>query len=557
MRSDAIKKGPSRASHRSLLYALGLSESEMKKPFIGVVNSFNEIVPGHVHLRTLSDAVKDGIRNAGGVPFEFPAIAICDGIAMNHSGMKYSLISRDVIADSVEIMMMAHQFDAVVFIPSCDKVVPGMLMAAARLNVPSIFVSGGPMLPGKVGRDRVGLGNVFEAVGAHAVGKMSDSQLTAMEMSACPTCGSCSGMYTANTMACLTEAIGLALPGSGTIPAVYSDRKRLAKMTGEKIMELLQDDVKALDIMTPAALRNALRMDMALGGSTNSVLHMLAIAREAGYDLTLREINEISAATPQICKLNPASDHYISDLNEMGGIRAVMSELVKGNHIELDAMTVNGPLAERLKGSMAADGVIIRTLDNPYSVDGGLAVLTGNLATNGCVVKKGAVVPEMMKHEGPARVYESEEEAVEAIFGGQIKSGDVVVVRYEGPKGGPGMREMLTPTSALAGMGLDRSVALITDGRFSGASRGASIGHVSPEAASGGLIGFVLEGDRIKIDIPARSIELLVSAEELAKRQQAPQPDRNLRGVLKRYQSQVVDSSEGARLRRYGKEDES
>ena len=557
MRSDAIKKGPSRASHRSLLYALGLSESEMKKPFIGVVNSFNEIVPGHVHLRTLSDAVKDGIRNAGGVPFEFPAIAVCDGIAMNHQGMKYSLISRDVIADSIEIMLMAHQFDAVVFIPSCDKVVPGMLMAAARLNVPSIFVSGGPMLPGKVGRERVGLGNVFEAVGSHAVGQMTDSQLTAMEMSACPTCGSCSGMYTANTMACLTEAIGLALPGSGTIPAVYSDRKRLAKMTGERIMDLLHDNVRALDIMTPAALRNALRMDMALGGSTNSVLHMLAICREAGYELTLAEINQISAATPQICKLNPASDHYISDLNEMGGIRAVMSELVKGNHIELDTLTVSGTLRERLQGSPAADGVIIRPLDNPYSVDGGLAVLTGNLAANGCVVKKGAVVPEMMQHEGPARVYESEEEAVEAIFGSQIKPGDVVVVRFEGPKGGPGMREMLTPTSALAGMGLDKSVALITDGRFSGASRGASIGHVSPEAASGGLIAYVQEGDRIKIDIPARSIELLVSEAELAKREPAAQPDRNLRGVLKRYQSQVVDSSTGARLRRYGKEDES
>ncbi|MDD2533370.1 MAG: dihydroxy-acid dehydratase [Eubacteriales bacterium] len=557
MRSDAIKKGPSRASHRSLLYALGLSESEMKKPFIGVVNSFNEVVPGHVHLRTLSDAVKDGIRNAGGVPFEFPAIAVCDGIAMNHGGMKFSLISRDIIADSVEIMMTAHQFDAVVFIPSCDKVVPGMLMAAARLNVPSIFVSGGPMLPGIVGRDRVGLGNVFEAVGAHAVGKISDAQLTAMEMSACPTCGSCSGMYTANTMACLTEAMGLALPGSGTIPAVYSDRKRLAKMTGERIMDLLEQNICALDIMTPAALRNALRMDMALGGSTNSVLHMLAIAREAGYNLTLQEINEISAATPQICKLNPASDHYISDLNEMGGLRSVMSELVKGNHIELDVLTVSGLLSDRLKGSMAADGVIIRTLDNPYSVDGGLAVLTGNIATNGCVVKKGAVVPEMMQHEGPARVYESEEESVDAIFGGQINAGDVVVVRFEGPKGGPGMREMLTPTSALAGMGLDRSVALITDGRFSGASRGASIGHVSPEAASGGLIAYVQEGDRIKIDIPARTIELLVSEAELAKRQPAQQPDRNLRGVLKRYQTQVVDSSEGARLRRYGKEDES
>ncbi len=557
MRSDAIKKGPGRASHRSLLYALGLSENEMKKPFIGVVNSFNEIVPGHIHLRTLTEAVKAGIRNAGGVPFEFPAIAVCDGIAMNHAGMKYSLISRDVIADSIEIMMMAHQFDAVVFIPSCDKVIPGMLMAAARLDVPSIFVTGGPMLPGKVSHDRVGLGNVFEAVGAHAAGKMTDAQLTAMEMSACPTCGSCSGMYTANTMACLTEAMGLALPGNGTIPAVFSDRIRLAKNTGEQIMELYKSGVTALDIMTPAALRNALRMDMALGGSTNSVLHMLAIAREAGYSLTLEEINQISSATPQLCKLNPASDHYISDLNEKGGLRAVMTELKKGNHIELDAMTVNGPLADRLTGSFGADGIIIRRIDNPYSVDGGLAVLKGNLAQNGCVVKKGAVLPEMMQHEGPARVFDSEEEVSEAIFGGQIKPGDVIVVRFEGPKGGPGMREMLTPTSALAGMGLDNSVALITDGRFSGASRGASIGHVCPEAAVGGLIAYVQEGDRIRIDIPARTIELLVDAAELAQRQPAPQPDRNLRGVLNRYQSQVIASSAGARLRRNGQEDES
>lgn len=557
MRSDAIKKGPSRASHRSLLYALGLTEGEMKKPFIGVVNSFNEVVPGHIHLRTLSDAVKDGIRNAGGVPFEFPAIAVCDGIAMNHAGMKYSLISRDVIADSVEIMMMAHQFDAVVFIPSCDKVVPGMLMAAARLNVPSIFITGGPMLPGNLNRNRIGLSNIFEAVGSHAAGKITDAQLTAFEMSTCPTCGSCSGMYTANTMACLTEAMGMALPGSGTIPAVYSDRKRLAKLTGERIMTLLADGVKALDVMTPANLRNAMRIDMALGGSTNSVLHMLAISREAGYNLTLAEIEKISSSTPQLCKLNPASDHYLADLNEFGGIRSVMAELAKGNHIELDTMTVSGPLAERLAGSTAADGVLIHTIDKPYSKDGGLAILTGNLATNGSVVKKGAVLPEMMKHEGPARVFESEEEVTEAIFNGQIKAGDVVVVRFEGPQGGPGMREMLTPTSALAGMGLDTSVALITDGRFSGASRGASIGHVCPEAAVGGLIAYVQEGDRIRIDIPARSIELLVPAEELAKREPAKQPDRNLSGVLKRYQSQVVNSSQGARLRRYGKEDES
>ncbi len=547
MRSDSIKASAGRASHRSLLYALGLTESEMKRPFIGVVNSFNEVVPGHVHLRTLTDAVKEGIRSAGGVPFEFPAIAVCDGLAMNHVGMKYSLISRDVIADSCEIMMMAHAFDAVVFIPSCDKVVPGMLMAAARLDIPSIFITGGPMLPGKLNDEPLGLSNLFEAVGAHAAGKISDDELTAMELACCPTCGSCSGMYTANTMACLTEAMGMALPGSGTIPAVYADRKRLARMTGERIMEVLAEGLTARDIMTPGSIRNALRVDMALGGSTNSVLHMLAIAREAGYELSLQEISAISDTTPQLCKLNPAGRHFISDLNERGGIRAVMAELARHDLLE-DAMTVTGRLKDRLAKSKGADGLVIRPFTDPYARDGGLAILTGNLAQNGCVVKKGAVLPEMMIHEGPARVFESEEAVTAAIFGNQIRPGDVVVIRFEGPQGGPGMREMLTPTSALAGMGLDKSVALITDGRFSGATRGASVGHVCPEAATGGLIGYVQEGDRVRIDIPARKIELLVAESELARRQPAPRPDRGLSGALQRYQQQVAPSSEGARM---------
>lgn len=519
----------------------------MKRPFIGVVNSFNEVVPGHVHLRSLTDAVKEGIRSAGGVPFEFPAIAVCDGLAMNHVGMKYSLISRDVIADSCEIMMMAHAFDAVVFIPSCDKVIPGMLMAAARLDIPCLFITGGPMLPGKLHGEPIGLSNIFEAIGANAAGTVSDEDLTAMEMACCPTCGSCSGMYTANTMACLTEAMGLTLPGSGTIPAVYSDRKRLARMTGERIIEVLSEGLTARDIMTPAAIRNALRVDMALGGSTNSVLHMLAIARDADYELSLAEIGRISDTTPQLCKLNPAGRHFITDLNEKGGIRAVMAELAKTGLLE-EAMTVTGRLKDRIHKSRGADGEVIHPVDAPYARDGGLAVLTGNLAVAGCVVKKGAVLPEMMCHEGPARVFDSEEAVTAAIFSNQIKSGDVVVVRFEGPQGGPGMREMLTPTSALAGMGLDKSVALITDGRFSGASRGASIGHVCPEAATGGLIGLVREGDRIRIDIPARSIELLVPAAELARREPAECPDRNLAGVLKRYQKQVAPSSEGARM---------
>jgi dihydroxy-acid dehydratase len=548
MRSDAVKKTPGRAPHRSLLYALGLTEEEMKRPFIGVVNAFNEIVPGHTHLRNLTDAVKEGIRSAGGVPFEFPAIAVCDGLSMNHTGMKYSLVSRDHIADSCEIMLTAHAFDAVVFIPNCDKVIPGMLMAAARMNLPSLFVSGGPMLPGMQGGQRIGLSNLFEAVGAHAAGKLSGEELTRMELSACPTCGSCSGMYTANTMNCLTEAMGMALPGNGTIPAVYADRRRLARRTGEMIMNLLAENKTARTIMTPAALRNALRVDMALGGSTNSVLHLLAIAREAGDALTLQEINKISESTPQLCKLNPAGPDFITDLNEKGGISAVMAELARASLIDLTSVVAEGTVADRVNRSSAADGRVIRPVDDPYAQDGGLAVLFGSLAPDGCVVKKGAVLPDMMRHEGPARVFDDEEAVSEAIFSGEIKAGDVVVIRFEGPQGGPGMREMLTPTSALAGMGLDSSVALITDGRFSGATRGASIGHVSPEAAAGGPIALVHEGDLIRIDIPARSIELLVPEETLRQREPATRPDRRLSGVLARYEASVDASHRGARV---------
>jgi len=548
MRSDALKSKPVRASHRSLLYALGLSEEEMKRPFIGVVNAFNEIVPGHIHLRTLTDAVKEGIRNAGGVPFEFPAIAVCDGLAMNHAGMKYSLVSRDIIADSCEIMLMAHAFDAVVFIPSCDKVVPGMLMAAARMNLPSVFVSGGPMLPGRYKGEKIGLSNLFEAVGAHAAGKMSDEDLTCMEMSACPTCGSCSGMYTANTMNCLTEALGLGLPGNGTIPAVYADRRRLAYKAGLQAVALLENGPTARQILSPGAIRNALRVDMALGGSTNTILHLLAIAREAGYELSMAEVGKISDTTPQLCKLNPAGTDFITDLNDVGGIQAVMAELAKKGLLDLDALTVDGSVSSRIAPLQGADGQVIRPVDAPYAVDGGLAVLTGNLAPEGCVVKKGAVLPEMLRHEGPARVFDSEEEVSEAIFSQSINPGDVVVIRFEGPQGGPGMREMLTPTSALAGMGLDNTVALITDGRFSGATRGASIGHVCPEAATGGPLAYVHEGDRIRIDIPARRIELLVSDDELAAREPAPRPDRGLTGILARYERQVDASSRGARM---------
>lgn len=547
MRSDQIKSGKNRAPHRSLLYALGLSEAEMDRPFIAVVNSFNEIVPGHVHLREIAEQVKAGIRLAGGVPFEFPAIAVCDGISMNHSGMHYSLVSRDYIADSCEIMLQAHQFDGVVFIPNCDKVVPGMLMAAARMDLPAIFVSGGPMLPGDHRQfGRMGLVSVFEAVGAEAAGRITPDELTHIEQSVCPTCGSCSGMYTANTMNCLTEAMGMGLPGNGTIAAVMADRRRLAKEAGMQILSLVAEGRTARQMMTKAHLENAMRVDMALGGSTNSVLHMLAISREAKSPLTLPDIEQLSATTPQLCKLDPAGADFITDLNANGGISAVLAELNKKGLIHTDLPTVEGTMAGRIRGNGGSNGRVIRPVTDPVSADGGLAVLFGNLAPEGCVVKKGAVLPQMLRHEGPARVFDSEEAACDAIFGGRIVPGDVVVIRFEGPKGGPGMREMLSPTSALAGMGLDDSVALMTDGRFSGASRGASIGHITPEAADGGLIGRVREGDRITIDIPNRTVALDVPEAELAAREPAVCPDRHLSGVLARYARQAGRASEGA-----------
>ncbi len=550
MRSDNIKSGKNRAPHRSLLYALGLTEAEMDRPFIAVINSFNEIVPGHIHLNEIAAQVKDGIRLAGGVPFEVPAIAVCDGLAMNHDGMHYSLVSRDYIADSCEIVLQAHMFDGVVFIPNCDKVVPGMLMAAARLDLPSIFVSGGPMLPGDAQQfGRMGLMSVFEALGAESTGKITTEDLCTIEQSACPTCGSCSGMYTANTMNCLTEAMGMGLPGNGTIAAVLADRRRLAKEAGMKVMDLVAEQKTARAIMTKESLENALRVDMALGGSTNSVLHMLAISHEADSPLTMSEIEEYSATTPQLCKLDPAGEDFITDLNANGGISAVMAELAKQDLINKNAQTVDGTMEERLKGNKGSNGKVIRPITDPVSEDGGLAVLSGNIAPEGCVVKKGAVLPEMLVHEGPARVFDSEEDAIEAIFGHRIKPGDVVVIRFEGPKGGPGMREMLSPTSALAGMGLDNSVALLTDGRFSGASRGASIGHITPEAVDGGLIGKVQEGDLISINIPKRTISLDVPEAELKNRKQAVCPDRKLTGVLARYAKQAGKASEGAGMK--------
>lgn len=548
-RSARVKVGAGRAPHRSLLYALGLSEEEFGKPFIAVINSFNEIVPGHVHLRELAEQVKAGIRMAGGVPFEFPAIAVCDGIAMNHIGMKYSLISRDYIADSCEIMLRAHAFDGAVFLPSCDKVVPGMLMAAARVDIPSIFVSGGPMLPGvNPSGHRIGLSNIFEAVGAHAAEKMTDEELKEYEKSCCPSCGSCSGMYTANTMNCLTEAMGLGLPGNGTIAAVLAERKRLAKRAGMQIMQLVDEGKTAKQIMTKEGIENALRVDMALGGSTNSVLHILAIAAEADCELSLDDIERISSTTPQLCKLNPAGDDYIIDLEAEGGITAVMAELSKKGIIHEANPSVDGSIQERIAKMPQRPKRVIHSLAEAISEDGGLAVLKGNLATEGAVVKKGAVDAEMLIHQGPARVFDGEDAAIEAIFAGEIKAGDVVVIRFEGPKGGPGMPEMLSPTSALAGMDLAQSVALLTDGRFSGASRGASIGHVCPEAAEGGLIAKVMDGDQISIDIPNRKIELLVDEAVLAARENAPAPQRQLSGVLSRYAQQVGKASGGARL---------
>ena len=549
MRSDLIKEGPSRAPHRSLLRALGIDELEMKRPFVAVVNSKSDYIPGHMHLDKIAEQVKAGIRNAGGVPFEFNTIGVCDGIAMNHKGMKYSLCSRELIADSIEVMLTAHPLDAIVFIPNCDKIVPGMLLAACRLNLPCIFINGGPMLPGKSTETKnpIGLSEQFEYVGANAVGKMSLENLEQTAFTACPTCGSCSGMYTANSMNCLTESIGMSLPGSGTIPAVYSARLRLAKMAGERVMDLLKDDIKPSDIITEKAIQNAMRTDMAIGCSTNTILHLTAIAHAAGHDINLSDLNEMGNTTPQICKLNPASSVFITDLNDVGGMQAVIKELASGGLINTDCLTVSGTVAQRIANAPDADGVVIRKLDDPFSKDGGIAVLKGNLAEEGAVVKKGAVAPEMMQHKGPAKCYNSEEEAIAAITGGKVVAGDVVVIRYEGPKGGPGMREMLSPTSAIIGMGLGSKVALLTDGRFSGATRGASIGHVSPEAAVGGTIALVEDGDEIEIDSPSRVLRVNVSDEVLAERKKNwTAPKQNLTGYLKRYAQHVTSGSRGA-----------
>lgn len=554
MGSDTIKQGPSRAPHRALLSALGITESEMKRPFIGVVNSKSDYVPGHQHLGEIGEAVKAGIRNAGGVPFEFQTIAVCDGLAMNHSGMKYSLASRELIADSIEVMIQAHPMDALVMIPNCDKVVPGMMMAACRLNIPTIMVSGGPMAPGRMsdGR-RVGLSEVFEAVGKHSAGQLTEDALKEFEEKACPGCGSCSGMYTANSMNCLTEALGLGLPGNGTIPANSAARKRLAKMAGERIMELLAENRRPRDILTMQSFRNALRTEMALGCSTNTVLHLPAIAHEAGLELELDMIDELGHTTPQLCILNPASSIFIEDVGMHGGIMAVMKELSKAGLIDGSVRAAGDRcLADILEKYEGADGEVIHTIEKPYRKQGGIAILKGNLATDGAVVKQGAVVPEMMDFEGRARVFESEEQATAAIMAEKIVAGDVVVIRYEGPKGGPGMQEMLTPTAALVGQGLGSSVALITDGRFSGATRGAAIGHVSPEAAAGGLIGLIEEGDRIHIDIPNRKLELLVSEDEIEKRRKnwKGAPDRGFGGYLARYASMVTSANRGAVLRK-------
>ena len=559
MKSDAVKKGVQQAPHRSLFNALGLSAEEMRRPLIGIVNSYNEIVPGHMNLDKITQAVKMGVAMAGGVPREFPAIAVCDGIAMGHEGMKYSLVTRDLIADSTEAMARAHQFDALVMIPNCDKNVPGLLMAAARLNIPTIFVSGGPMLAGHVNGRKRSLSSMFEAVGEHAAGKLSDSGLTQFENDVCPTCGSCSGMYTANSMNCLTEVLGMGLRGNGTIPAVYSARIRLAKEAGMQIMKLLEQNIRPRDIMTEKAFMNALAMDMALGCSTNSMLHLPAIAHEAGVELNVDIANEVSARTPNLCHLAPAGPTYMEDLNEAGGVYAVMNELSQKNLLNLDCMTVTGhTVGENIAGCEVRDPEVIRPLDNPYSQTGGLAALKGNLAPDSGIVKRSAVVPEMMVHDGPARVFDCEEDAIEAILGGKINPGDVVVIRYEGPKGGPGMREMLNPTSAIAGMGLGSSVALITDGRFSGASRGASIGHVSPEAAVGGPIALVEEGDMIHIDIPGLKLELKVDDEELARRRAAwkPRKPKITTGYLARYAAMVTSGNRGAVLEIPGSSEE-
>ena len=551
MRSDAVKKGMQTAPQRSLFNALGITEEELEKPLIGIVSSYNEIVPGHMNIDKIVDAVKMGVAMAGGTPIVFPAIAVCDGIAMAHTGMKYSLVTRDLICDSTECMALAHQFDALVMVPNCDKNVPGLLMAAARLNIPTIFVSGGPMLAGHVQGNKTSLSSMFEAVGAHAAGKMTEEQVNDYVCNACPTCGSCSGMYTANSMNCLTEAIGMGLQGNGTIPAVYSQRIKLAKHAGMKIMELLEKNIRPRDILTEQAFMNALTVDMALGCSTNTMLHLPAIAHEAGVELNLDIANHISAKTPNLCHLAPAGHTYMEELNEAGGVYAVMNELSKKGLLNTELITATGKtVGENIKDCVNRNPEVIRPIDNPYSETGGIAVLRGNIAPDSGVVKRSAVVPEMMVHEGPARVFDCEEDAIAAIKGGKIVAGDVVVIRYEGPKGGPGMREMLNPTSAIAGMGLGSSVALITDGRFSGASRGASIGHISPEAAVGGPIALVEEGDIIAIDIPANTINVKVSDEVLAERRAKWQPrePKVKTGYLARYAAMVTSADKGAIL---------
>ena len=553
MIKDTIVDGAHNAPHRSLYKALGLTREELDRPLIGIVSSYNEIVPGHMNLDKITQAVKLGVAMAGGTPIMFPAIAVCDGIAMGHVGMKYSLVTRDLIADSTEAMVMAHGFDGLVMIPNCDKNVPGLLMAAARLNIPTVFVSGGPMLAGRVDGKKRSLSAMFEAVGSYKAGTIDDCKLCEYENKACPTCGSCSGMYTANSMNCLTEVLGMGLGGNGTIPAVYSSRIELAKHAGMQVMELVRKNIRPKDIMTAAAIKNAITADMALGCSTNSMLHLPAIANECGVEFNLDDVNVISERTPNLCHLAPAGPTYMEDLNEAGGVYAVLKELEKLNLIDTSVMTCTGKtMKENIASARNLDTEVIRTVDNPYSKTGGIAVLKGNLAPDGCVVKRSAVAPEMLVHEGPAKVYESEEEAISAIYAGKIVKGDVVVIRYEGPSGGPGMREMLSPTSAIAGMGLDKDVALITDGRFSGATRGASIGHVSPEAVSGGMIAYVKDGDIISINIPEYKIELKVSDEEIAKRK-AEMPIKrkeNITGYLKRYASMVSSADKGAIINR-------
>ena len=554
MVKEKIVDGAHNAPHRSLYHALGLTKEEQSRPLIGIVSSYNEIVPGHMNLDKIVEAVKLGVAMAGGTPIVFPAIAVCDGIAMGHRGMKYSLITRDMIADSTEAMALAHGFDGLVMVPNCDKNVPGLLMAAARVNIPTVFVSGGPMLAGRVDGKKTSLSSMFEAVGAYKAGKIDEQQLRVCEENTCPTCGSCSGMYTANSMNCLTEVLGMGLRGNGTIPAVYSARIELAKHAGMQVMELVRKNIRPRDIMTQSAIKNALTADMALGCSTNSMLHLPAIANECGVEFNLDMANEISEKTPNLCHLAPAGHTYMEDLNEAGGVYAVLKELTKLNLLDTSVMTCTGKtLGENIENAVNRDTDIIRTVDNPYSKTGGIAVLRGNLAPDGCVVKRSAVAPEMLVHEGPAKVFDSEEDAISAIYDGKINKGDVVVIRYEGPAGGPGMREMLNPTSAIAGMGLDKDVALITDGRFSGATRGASIGHISPEAVSGGLIAFVQDGDIISINIPEYSIELKVSEEELEQRKKTTELKRktDISGCLARYAAQVSSADKGAVINKF------